>query len=103
MLKRTIELRTQVGKLLDAALFGLAFWLAHTIRASMDGGRFFDSVSIPPFSGHLWLYAFILPATPVVLEVQGFYLHAGGVSLMRPRVALHPAGCASACGRDRNG
>ena len=83
MLRRTIELRTQVGKLLDAALFGLAFWLAHLIRSSMDGGRFLDSAAVPPFSGHLWLYAFILPATPVVLEVQGFYLHAGGVSLMR--------------------
>lgn len=83
MLKRTIELRTQVGKLLDAGLFGLVFWLAHLVRSNLDTVYSLDSAAIPPFSGHLWLYAFILPATPIVLEVQGFYLHSGGVSIMR--------------------
>ncbi len=83
MLRRNIELRTQLGKVADAILFGLSLWIAHGIRTSVGTGLLISGPVIGPFSGYLWLYVFILPCAPLVLEMQGFYLFAGGVSLSK--------------------
>ena len=83
MLRRNIELRTQLGKVMDAALLGVALWIAYLFRGGL-GERFFSNgPQLGPFSGYLWLYAFILPLSPVVLETQGFYLFAGSVSIFK--------------------
>ncbi len=83
MLKRTLELRTQVGKLLDAGLFGIALWVAHLIRSQIPMGGIVEMGAVPPFSGYWWLYAFLLPSTPLIFETQGFYILSSGVSFRR--------------------
>jgi exopolysaccharide biosynthesis polyprenyl glycosylphosphotransferase len=70
MLRRRHQLHTKLNKLVDAALFGLAFWLAHSLR-SIDA---FDREQlIKDFSYYAWLLLVIVPLTPPLLEVQGFY------------------------------
>ena len=83
MLKRNLELRTQVGKLLNAGLFGIALWVAHLIRSQIPMGGIAEVIDVPPFSGYLWLYAFLLPLTPLIFETQGFYGLSPGVSFSR--------------------
>lgn len=83
MLKRNLEIRTQAGKLLDSALFGLALWLAHLIRTLIRLDGIAEAVEVPPFSGYIWLYVFLLPLAPLVLETQGFYLPSPSISLLR--------------------
>ena len=68
MLSRQRQLQTKLHKLLDAAIFGVAFWLAHWLR------------SLPAFEPHIlgfstyrWLLLVIIPLAPPVLELQGFY------------------------------
>lgn len=71
MLRRRRQLLTKVSKILDAALFGFAFWLTHAIRAL----EIFDrSDLIGDFSSYAWLLFVIVLLTPPLLEAQGFYL-----------------------------
>lgn len=74
MLQRDRQLRTQVYQLKDAALFALALWLAHYLRA-MVGPEFlgwkFDLIQ--GFDQFVWLYLIIIPGAPLILESQGFY------------------------------
>lgn len=71
MLGRQRQLYTKFQKLIDAALFGAALWLAHWVRArpSLDTANL-----IEPFSSYLWLLVVIIPLAPFILELQGFYL-----------------------------
>jgi len=73
MLRRHHQIRTQVQQLLDALLFGFAFWLAWGFRANPGVMRFFALDRISPFENYLWLYVVIIVAGPLVLESQGFY------------------------------
>jgi exopolysaccharide biosynthesis polyprenyl glycosylphosphotransferase len=72
MLRREQQLRTQIYQAKDAALFGVALWLAHFIRAHLSL-KVLEGVSAQPFSQFAWLYVLILPCAPLVLEMQGFY------------------------------
>jgi hypothetical protein len=54
---------------MDAALFALALWLAHSFRELFHEISHFSH----PFELYIWLYLIIIPATPLVLESQGFY------------------------------
>ncbi len=83
MLRRNIELRTQMGKLMDAALLGFALWMAYLFRSGLGVGLYAKGPQLGPFSAYLWFYAFILPLSPLVLETQGFYLFSGSISLLR--------------------
>jgi exopolysaccharide biosynthesis polyprenyl glycosylphosphotransferase len=89
MLRRQHQIRAQFQKLVDASLFGLGLWLAHLVRANnewlakLSGG----TPEIPPFWPHpdkseyyAWLLLVILPVSPLLLELQGFY--------SRPLIAL---------------
>ena len=74
MLTRQKQIRAQVQKLLDAALFAVALWLAHYIRAhwlklSVFGG----TPQIESFDEFVWLFLLIIPVAPFLLETQGFY------------------------------
>ena len=74
MLGRDKQLRTQIHQVLDAVLFGLAFWLAHYWRAAWPSGFLWwhwDPIS--PFQDFKWLLLIIIPGAPLVLEAQGFY------------------------------
>ena len=74
MLKRQRQIRAQIQKILDAGLFAAGLWLAHWIRsdylriAILGGTR-----EIQPLSEFFWLFVIIIPAAPVLLEMQGFY------------------------------
>ena len=88
MLRRNRQLRTQIHQLKDSVLFGLALWLAHTVRGAWDLdlfglGNFFysrlgweifnPSHAIEPFVDFQWLYVILIPGVPLILESQGFY------------------------------
>jgi exopolysaccharide biosynthesis polyprenyl glycosylphosphotransferase len=70
MLSRQRQLITKLHKLLDAGLFGVAFWLAHAIRSidALDPNRL-----IKEFDAYAWLLLVIVPLTPPVLELNRFY------------------------------
>ena len=74
MLRRQREIRAQVQKLLDMALFGLALWFAHFLRAnwvriSVLGG----TPDIVPFTEFAWVLLASIFVAPIVLSSQGFY------------------------------
>jgi exopolysaccharide biosynthesis polyprenyl glycosylphosphotransferase len=72
MLRRERQIRAWVQRLVDASLFGIGLWLAHWIRAVSGIEVFGGKRQIPPFHEFLPLFA-ILPFTPLLLELQGFY------------------------------
>ena len=71
MLNRQRQLFAKFQKVLDTVLFAVAWWLAHAVRSLHT----FDQANlIDPFESYLWLLVVIVPLTPFVLELQGFYL-----------------------------
>ncbi|MDB6038579.1 MAG: exopolysaccharide biosynthesis polyprenyl glycosylphosphotransferase [Verrucomicrobiales bacterium] len=73
MLRRQKQIRAQIQKLLDAALFAFAFWLAHSLLDTGLKVYFFGGAPIERFSDYLWLLLVIIPVSPFLLERQGFY------------------------------
>ena len=70
MLLRQRQLQTKIHALADAALFGAMFWLAHFVRSLPQ----LDKQSmIGPFAQYQWLLLVVVPLTPPLLELQGFY------------------------------
>lgn len=69
-------------KLIDAGLFGFSFWLAHMLR-SADIWHYpvlksalavlGATPEIRPFTDYAWMLAIILPLSPFLLDIQGFY------------------------------
>ena len=72
MLRRQRQIRAQVQQWVDAGLFALAFWLAHTVRAAAVNYRP-GLPEIQPFDEYLWLYLLIMPGTMLLLKALGFY------------------------------
>jgi hypothetical protein len=72
MLKRQKLIRTQIHKLVDALLFTLAFWLAYLVRAHPLVVELFVH-PLQPFTEYVWVLPYILLATPLFLELSGFY------------------------------
>jgi exopolysaccharide biosynthesis polyprenyl glycosylphosphotransferase len=70
MFRRERLVQTKLNKLLDGALFGVAFWLAHWIRARhlLDPEGLIHS-----FGEYSWLLLVVVPVTPPLLELEGFY------------------------------
>ncbi len=68
MLSHRRQLRTQLYQLKDTALFAVALWLAHWVRAAWDSDGY-----IEPFTTFSRLYVALIPGVPVILELQGFY------------------------------
>lgn len=69
MLGQYRKLRKRLHQLMDAGLFAIALWIAHFIRYTWT----FNRPPIEPFTDFLWLYIVVIPLTPLVLEIQGFY------------------------------
>ena len=70
MLLSQRQLQTKIHALLDAVLFGTMFWLAHFVRSLPQ----LDKQSmIGPFNKYQWLLLVVVPLTPPLLELQGFY------------------------------
>jgi exopolysaccharide biosynthesis polyprenyl glycosylphosphotransferase len=72
MLRRERQIRAWVQRLLDASLFGIGLWLAHWIRKASGIEVFGGRKEIPEFHEFLPLFI-ILPFTPLLLELQGYY------------------------------
>lgn len=73
MLGRQRQIRSQVQKVLDAALFGLGLYLAHLLRTVWQFEIFGGNRVIGPFEDYWWLLLIIIPAGPLFLHVRGFY------------------------------
>lgn len=74
MLRRDRQIRMQVQQLLDAVLVAASFWLAFELRNDEALMAIFGLPPVPlPFRDYVWLYLLLLPATPLILEAQGFY------------------------------
>lgn len=70
MLRRRRQILNKVSKVVDAALFGVAFWLTHFLR-SRD---FLDPQNqIQDFEAYAWLLFPIVLLAPPLLEIHGYY------------------------------
>src|SRR4051812_11465417 len=75
MLRRQRQIRTQLQKLIDASLFAVSLWLAHTLRAGNETFAFFGGTfQIQLFKDYAWLLLIIISMAPFLLELHGFYL-----------------------------
>lgn len=68
MLLRQRQLRNKVQAIIDAMLFGMAFWIAHLIRFTLD-----TQALIGPFRQYQWLLLVIIPLAPPIVALGGFY------------------------------
>ena len=73
MLSRDKHLRSQIYQIKDAAIFGLALWLAYWLRQEFDWLSIFEGHDLTGWKEFAWLYVPILPGAPLVLDMQGFY------------------------------
>ncbi|HOK78216.1 MAG TPA: sugar transferase [Verrucomicrobiota bacterium] len=73
MLRRQQEIRGRVQMLLDALLFGVAFYVAHRVRSHWQFEILGGSKTIAPFSEYAWLLLLVIPGGPFVLRGYGFY------------------------------
>jgi FlaA1/EpsC-like NDP-sugar epimerase len=74
MLGRKQELNLQLQQIVDGVILVVAFWAAHTLRYVGTGWPVLER-PIGPFSEFQWLLFVIMPFGPIVLELQGFYMH----------------------------
>ena len=91
MLGRRQELNLQFQQIADGLLMSVAFWLAHTIRY-VGGAWFIFDKPIGPFSEFQWLLFVIMPFGPIILELQGFYVHPVQKTIPRSLAQLARAG-----------
>ena len=70
MLRRRRQVHTQVQKLIDASLFGAAFWLAHWLRSRPE---FDHADKIGDFSYYAPYLLIVMPLAPAILELNNFY------------------------------
>src|SRR5689334_5889582 len=74
MLRRYREIRMQIHQLMDACLFAFSFWLAYLLRTSQEVAHFLGRApESDSFDNYVWLYLILIPASPLILEAQGFY------------------------------
>ena len=81
MLRRHRQIRTQIQQFFDAILFAASFWLAYVLRSNPHIQELLQLPTIGEFDSFLWLYVILIPAAPVILEIQGFYNR----SMLAPR------------------
>jgi exopolysaccharide biosynthesis polyprenyl glycosylphosphotransferase len=76
MLHRDRQIRLQVYQFIDGGLFALGLWLGWVIRYHWHGLPIEGLNQVDPISdfGHyFWLFLVVIPATPLILEWQGYY------------------------------
>ena len=77
MLRRDIQIRTQIHQLTDACLFAASFWMAYILRVDP---QIVAWLHLPELTNEtldaqklVWLYAALIPVGPLILESQNFY------------------------------
>ncbi len=104
MLRRDRQMKTQIHQLMDAALFTIAFWLAHWIRAQNSGaginifGFNLFSETTAAFPDYNWMFLVIGFFSPLVLELQGFYQRPSLASRRMTAWILFKACCLTTIG-----
>lgn len=73
MLRRDRLIRMQFNQVVDACLFALSFLLAYALRSNPLFIRLLGLNEVAPFDQYVWLYLILIPAAPMILELQGFY------------------------------
>jgi exopolysaccharide biosynthesis polyprenyl glycosylphosphotransferase len=77
MLLRDRQFRVKINMVIDGCVFALGLWLAWAIRyywAQICVMLKFRVDTIAPFqTNYFWLFLVVMPMTPLVLELQGFY------------------------------
>src|SRR5512137_2912509 len=73
MLRQHRLIRMQIHQLMDACLFAVSFWLAMELRANPYVIEWLKLGAAPPEDAALWIFLFLIPAAPMILEWQGFY------------------------------
>ncbi|HEU6448809.1 MAG TPA: sugar transferase [Verrucomicrobiae bacterium] len=79
MLRRDLQIRTQVQQFADAIIFGVSFWLSFVVRLNPFVNdwlnRWLGAGTLSPDSldENKWLYFVIGLAAPLILESQNFY------------------------------
>ncbi len=73
MLRRQRQIHTQIHKLVDAGLFALGLRLSHWIRETSGISIFGGSKEIQAFEQYIWIFLLLIPLTPFLLDMQGFY------------------------------
>lgn len=73
MLGRRQEINLQLTELIDSAIIAASLWMAYVLRTHVVQAYFPAMEVIPPFKEFLWVAAVLVPLTPIVLEVRGFY------------------------------
>lgn len=72
MLDRRQEFNIQLQQLLDCLLLLTAFWLSHSLR--WNAPQWIEGLhTIRPFPEFVWMAVIIVPLTPIILEINGYY------------------------------
>ncbi len=75
MLGRKQEINLKLNQIADGLVLLVAFWISHKLRYDNFGGIWTESVKIPPLKEFIWLMFIVVPFTPLVLEMTGYYHH----------------------------
>ena len=75
MLGRKQEINLKLNQITDGLVIVIAFWISHKLRYDNYGGIWPDDVKIPAFKDFIWIMFIIVPFTPLVLEITGYYHH----------------------------
>ncbi|MDE0570258.1 MAG: sugar transferase [Verrucomicrobiales bacterium] len=75
MLGRKQEINLKLNQITDGLVLVVAFWISHKLRYDNYGGIWPENVKIPVFKDFIWLMAIVVPFTPLVLEMTGYYHH----------------------------
>ena len=71
-MNRKQEISKDLSLVADGLLLGLCLWISYLLRISglirLDG-----LPEIPPFSHSYWMLGLIIPVTPLLLDLHGFY------------------------------
>ncbi|MEY4385831.1 MAG: hypothetical protein RLY20_1114 [Verrucomicrobiota bacterium] len=73
MLRQHQLIRMQIHQLMDACLIAIGFWLAFELRANPAVIAWLKLGAAPPDDPYIWIFLLLIPASPMVLEWQGFY------------------------------
>lgn len=93
MLIRQAQIRKQLNQLLDACLAATAFAVAYLIRSDEWVIEFFRLRGLSPFSHYMILMFVVIPATPIILEANGFYDRSYLVGARRKKLWALLKGC----------
>lgn len=73
MLRQHRLIRMQIHQLMDACLFAISFWLASELRQTAGVTQLLHRNPAQTDDSFFWIFLFIIPAAPMILEWQGFY------------------------------